>query len=390
MTFSQSFSTYFSSILTIVLTYLLTLFLYRSYCKYTTRRKKRNCKYATRRKKRKHRFVRGVRLTLSLLPVSLLAALRGIEVGADTLNVWSGYLECLKRPLAEQITIDVSEFFYDLFRWLVCRITNGNVQVFFFLLAFLTLLFVVFAINKWNIKYKCLALFIFLMLFGPNLMNQSRQMLSVAIMVYSFSCLYKGSYKQFVFWSIIAIFTHFSAIIAVTLYLFVYLACKKNRVNVAFLVFLIALAVSSKYLIAFLGRFVVFEKYTKYFENTESFGIGLGLLLLLIPTIIPTVLAKKEIRDSRIRNTIYLTAPIRIIGYYSYFLYRITYYFSGITMVALPVAVEQARGTKRAVLRISFIVLPLIYFLLFYCWKDVEVYMPYYAFWDNNLAQYLL
>ena len=373
MSFLESIYIYLPSIMVFLLACFLTLLLYRFYCVYSKKRENRSS------------FLKkGMLLFSSLLPVSLLAALRGIGVGADTRNLWNGYLECLTRPFVQQITMDFSEFLYDLFRWLVCRITNGNVQVFFFLMAFLTLLFVSFAINKWNTNYKPLALFIFLMLFGPNLMNQSRQLLSVAIMFFAFSCLYKSEYKRFILWSVAAVLIHLSAIVSAILYLTVFLLCKNNRSNFLFLFVLIITSLLSRYLVSLLGNLVVFEKYAKYFDSSESFNIGFGLLLVLTPTVIPTVLSRKEINDSRIRDTIYLTAPTRLIGYYSYFLYRITYFFSGIAMFAFPTALDRARGIRFVVLKVAFVFLPFLYFLLLYCWKDVQIYMPYYTFWQNG------
>ena len=113
---------------------------------------------------------------LVLLPVAVTVGIRGFYAGADTHGVWLEYVRCAALSFGELFSYDITALLYNMGSWIICKLTNANVQIFMTFLAILTLYFIIAGIEKWKLRYGGLALFIFYFCLGPNMMNQSRQM----------------------------------------------------------------------------------------------------------------------------------------------------------------------------------------------------------------------
>ncbi len=319
-----------------------------------------------------------------IAPISIMVGIRGQTVGADTFNMWNVYVSQSGMSLEQALAEDASAVLFQLFRWLVSRMTDANVQIYFSLIAFITMYFVILTIEKWKIKESAFAILVFLSCYGPLLFNQARQMIAVSIMLYAYWYAYNKKIKPYVFLSVIAGLIHMSAIPAAVL---TYAVQFNRKSNVRQLVYFILIAVSAfalEPIMSVVGRLFVGTKYyEKYFVGYEAVSLGLGLVLTMIPTVIPALFYRRRIdRERKISNTIMLVFPSRLAGYTSYFLYRMSYYFGCVNAIAFAKAVENSTGYKKFFARIIILGMCVVYFLLYYGWSDAYTYFPYYTFYQ--------
>lgn len=321
-----------------------------------------------------------------VLPVALMVGLRSYMTGADSDNMYKYYLATLDTSLFDWLRANFTSVLYDLVRWLCCRITGGNVQVFLFLLAFVTLYLVVAAIDNWKLKYRGTALAIYYCLFGLILFDQSRQMLAMAVLMYAFKYAYKRQPKKYIPLVITAGLIHITAFIAGAAVLFLTRRKHfKNRMteNLVYIGELVLICVLVPVGISLIG--VIFEgtKYEKYAIATGDGTIGLGFFLALLPTALPAVLLSLDMdKQNRMRDNILMVIPTRYAGYTSTFVSRMSYYFSGVCVFAFPYAIQKARGDRRRFYQLMILVCCVVYFILWYWWKNAYIYLPYMTFWE--------
>lgn len=381
MSLLESINTHFSSIVILWSGYLLSIgffYLYNYKYRFTYRGKQEGLA---------GRCVLFVNRTICILPVALTAAFRGMYTGADTYNYWQAYLRFRNNSFWDTVTFDLTGIFYNIVRWFLGRISNGNVQIFFFFFSFFTLYLLVTTIEKWNLKNGCLALFIFYSCFGPNLLNQMRQMFAVVILLYAYRYAYNKRFKEYFVLGIFAGLFHFSALLSAII-IWILQKDKKNKISeYLFYVGICVGMFGMQYLFTILNMFMNSTKYGSLYlmETVENdVSIGFGLLLAIMPNIMPVWLFQKRLdKENRFRNTILMTLPARLAGYYSYYVYRIMYYFSIQSIIALPIIVENASKNRKYIKALIYI-LCIGYFVCYYVWKGQEIYFPYITYWENG------
>ena len=381
MSLLESVSTHFDSIVFVWSGYLLSMLFFYLY------NYKFKITYAGRKDAIAVKLVSFFNRTICILPVVLPITVRSMYTGADTYNYWQSFIKFQNYSFFDAITFDLTAVLYNVFRWAVVKLTHANVQVFFFLFAFATMYLVVLTIEKWNLKYGCTALFVFYCCFGLNLMNQMRQMFAVAILLYAYQYAYNKQFKKYFIWAVFAGLFHFSALLSAVV-IWVLQKDKKNQFKEYLYYFVLCFSVfGMQYLFSFLNLLMNATKYgTMYLEESvvENTSVGLGLLLAIIPNVIPIIMFQKRLdKENRFRNTILLTLPARLAGYYSYYVYRIMYYFSIQSVVALPLILEKKSKNKKYIKAIIYF-LCVSYFILFYVWKGSEIYFPYITIWEAH------
>lgn len=318
---------------------------------------------------------------LVILPVAIMVGCRGISTGADTDNNWMDYLRMYDNSLSTAINKSTSDdILYRCLAWSVCRISNANVHVYFTVVALLTLYFVVLTIDKWKLRNSTTALFLFLFCYGPNLCNQMRELLAVSIMLYAYWCLYENKRKVFIFWSAVASLIHLSALVAAIIsYLIVVFSKKQKKGNIFYMV-LVLVTVFCQPISKLLGSlfFSGTKYYEKYFLEASGMSVGLGMLLTMIPIVIPAFVMHHHLdKEGKILKNISVTIPARLVGYDYYFVSRMHYYFSGMGIIGLPMALDNVPYKNRVFVRIFIIIMAIVYYLSFYFWKDASTYFPY-------------
>lgn len=316
-----------------------------------------------------------------ILPVVILVGWRSMTTGADTDNFWMEYLVLGKSPLWTVVLhAENGDLLYQLMAWVICKISNANVHIYFAIVAALTLYFVVLTIDKWNLRYSTMAWFLFLFCYGPNLGNQMREMLAVAIMLLGYWYLFQDKKKAFILWSAVATFIHLSALAAAIIAFLIITLNKRKRKGYKFYIILVLATVFCQPVAKVLGMllFSGTSYYDKYFLVDAQMSVGLGMLLTIIPLVIPAFVLHRHLdKEGRILKMISVTIPARYVGYNYYFVSRMHYYFSGMGIIGLAMALENVSKRNRIFVRWFIIFMVFVYYLTFYFWKDAYTYFPY-------------
>jgi len=204
-------------------------------------------------------------------------------------------------------------------------------------------------------------------------------MLAVAILLYAYQYAYNKNFKKYFVWATVAGLFHFSALLSAII-IWVLQKEKKNEFKEK--VFYIGLVIAILFMQHFLSILGVFLEETKYgdlyFESiSQTSSIGFGLILSILPNVFPIMFLQKRLdRENRFRNTILMVFPIRLVGYYSYFVHRVMYYFGIQSIIALPLAVEKVKNNKWLV-KLFIYMVNIMYFVLYYVVALGDVYFPY-------------
>lgn len=279
-----------------------------------------------------NKLAKFIMITIIVIFPALLIGLRAHDLGYDTTNYVTSFLNIQYNFSLYNVFYEIfgGEPLYHLFRYLTFIIFNGNPTVFLFLMAFLTLYIFILGLDKWIDKISIsLALFTYYALFGLQLLNQSRQLFALSILFYGFYYLANKKYWKYFLIVIIATSIHFSAIIGI---FFPLLNFKENNFySLKKRMFLLSLFILPvlMYPIFTIIKYIIPESYSSYLINISYDGIGLGLILTLIPVFLPIIiyypfLKKKEV--SLFVRIASLTFPFRLAGYYSYYIMRMHYY----------------------------------------------------------------
>src|SRR5690625_868215 len=156
-----------------------------------------------------------------------------------------------------------------------------------------------------------------------QLLNQSRQLLAVSIVLYSLYYILRKQYIKYFILIFLASLIHFTSIVALV---FPLLNIKKDYFyplkNLFFFVILIisfiAIGPIMKWIIDLLPI-----KYITYVEYIEFGGLGYGLVLNLAPIILPIIVFhkyNKQLSSIFLSRVALLAIPFRLGGYSSYYI----------------------------------------------------------------------
>lgn len=380
MSFGESIILYKESLLYISLTFLWCVFLFSIY------NKKRISGNFYRYNKFSLIKSAGWKL-FAILPIVTMAGIRGYNTGADTSGVWEEYLKCSDMTFSQVATYDLTAVLYYFYSWIIAKITNANPQIFMASLTMITMLIIMRAIDKWNLKYGGLSMYIFLACLGPNLLNQSRQILAVSVLFYGYYYAYNCDDRKY--WAIILVSSliHLASFPAGIAIWFI----NRNRSAVHhkvifWSIYLISIF-GTRYITTTLITLLSFQKFKRYIDTITNERIGLGLLLVCLPTVVLALLMNRYMhgKDRKMRDTILLTLPARLMGYTVYFAYRVYYYFSVQNVIAFPRQLEKMSRNNKLVYRLLIVLFCLVWFFVYYGWLQADTYFPYQTFTECGL-----
>jgi transmembrane protein EpsG len=316
---------------------------------------------------------------ISMLIPSLLIGLRSHIVGADTSDVINGYL---LRGSYFDFVISFDRLGYRIFEIFSYFLFGDTFQIFLILNAFITICVVMIAIN--NIKDEMnssIFLLGFYLLFGVQMMNQSRQILSLSFVFLAITLYMKKHNLRSLLFILLATSLHYSAIIALIMFIFGHNKFYRKIYNILYLALFFSAFVFLPVVLPYLG-FILPEYYQKYFEYIEYTGIGFGFFIILIPIAISTILF---VRSDDYRNSVKLNVIakfsimgilFRYLGYFSYFFYRISYY----PLIASLLLLSRYSKTSKRVRKLVIFVF-VIFYVLFYMYSYSENTFPYSISW---------
>ncbi|SDQ14068.1 EpsG family protein [Carnobacterium viridans] len=329
-------------------------------------------------------------MVLILLPVCLLASLRG-DVGTDTLTYigmygWLKHVEIF--PYALEYFSGNSDLFepgYVFLNW-VSLFIYDDPKTLFFLSTFVQMSFVWLGIQSME-KYlnPNLSLFIYYLFLFNTSLNLVRQSIAVAIVFYAFQYIVNHQFMKYLVFVLLASLFHVTALLFIVLYVFSFFAQDSKGILKAIFYFfifssplvvygIIQLATSSG-LISTLGL----EGYNFNFSN-----FGWGFLFYTLPVILPLGVFSQEM-NNKIPNGAYgflfnitlLQIPFRFITYFSTYAGRLEDYASIVQVILVSMLIHNSEEGNKQVLTVYFVLWYLLYHVITFALGNTNETYPY-------------
>lgn len=316
-------------------------------------------------------------LIIGMIPLWLLNVFRSYNVGIDTIPVANKYVSIVNN-------INISN--YNWFGYplqIVCKILGfvfgPNPFWFIFLIGSLFICFL-YIFLKNNIKYSFLYLAL-IIIFGFYLQsfNQSRQMLSLMIILYSSKYIEKENIFKYFLCILFASIFHSSALIFIPMYFM-----KNLKINHKILAF------------GFVGTFIVmifnpiipfilkFTKYSIYLTTQYNVSFAFSTFMNLIVRLIMFYFCmrfRNKINNNKINNfsynMIFICTLLQFLTIRYYFIARLTTYFYAFYVILIPQCFEKimeklsSKNKMLFVVIIAFILFS--YFIVYYMSKSGAV-----------------
>lgn len=307
-------------------------------------------------------------LILSMLPLVILVGFRSINVGTDT----NGYVNAFYRLMdGTMSSVDIAwlSFGYRFIAKVVGTIFGKNYIMLNLTIAILTLTFMYKSITN-NSKDEVMSLYIlFSTCLFYQLFNQSRQMLSIAIVLYSYKFIRNRNLKYFLISIILATLIHSSAIIFLPFYFLSNIELNKKSIFKYLFMFLFMFLAWN-----FMFKLISMTKYgqtyilTNYYQASNSsiinfiFRFCLIVFLFLFKKSADSDENNKYLYNIGIWCTVFSFITIRY-----YIFGRISTYFYAFYILIVPNILSTLKKNKnfyKGIMYIIFFMLHIVYFML--------------------------
>lgn len=222
-------------------------------------------------------------LFICSIQIIIIVGTRTVYTGRDTIT----YNLFFQRIISTNSIAEIFGRFEPLFSllcWCLGKLGAGfmwlNISM-----AFLTMFFFSKAIYKMSSNvYLSMILYVSCFMFY-QMMNQYRQILSCAIVLYAVSFLHDGKKKQFIGWVVIAALFHYSAIVALVLLPMDRFEIKKRTVEI-YLIILILIPVLQNVLITVASYtkygYYLSSHFDNHLQRSTIYNLGVRIVLLLV------------------------------------------------------------------------------------------------------------
>ena len=325
---------------------------------------------------------------LVVAPVSLMFGLRSYDVGYDTVEHYWSYFQYYKYASFSDLLQMGREPLYALLTY-ACYNIFHNYTVNLLVISFLTNGIFFYAVTRFRQRISIpLAWFVYLFYFALLTEDQSRNMLGISIVMVSLQYVVHKRPVAFVITVAIATLVHFSMACGVLLYLANLESKHGSRSHVSItvpLMIMILACVFIQLIYNLLGSVVTSfdSKYSRYFgeyatlETTSN--TGLGFLLVMIPNLFPVLIFRKQLSSNMDRLFLFaalLSCPLRMLGYESLFLSRLSYLPSAVMVLTYGSMYTRCLNSKhRSVFLYATVVL--FVFCYIYMYTNTHGVVPY-------------
>lgn len=320
---------------------------------------------------------------LAVLPWTLLCSNRAITVGYDTKNYFANYFAISRTASIDYQYLLDSPGYYVLNKILYPLDKNTPYPI-YFAMAFIALYVVILALDRICEKpyYITYGFLFFILMFGPRMMDQSRQFIAVAFTMLAYTYLAYDDRKRFIIYMIVGGIFHTSCLLFI-MFLFFY----KKQINRRYLV--IVLSATTLVLIVFVDRVlnIVYNHLPQAYayikmQGGENTGFGLGGLLDILPAIIFLIVYYYILWRYNISKNVscleacsYSVLVFRVAGYSSFFLMRMFYYGAAVSIVLHLISIHEMRRNK--VLLIFELLGMIGYCYVVYFYLNTSLTVPY-------------
>ncbi len=319
--------------------------------------------------------------------LSIIAALRSIDVGTDTQT----YIELYDSIVNdENMSVILMILDTDLFFYATCYLAQhiGGIQVVFFCYSFLTFYFLYKALVKYR-KFLpvWLGFILFLFFFYNASLNIMRQILAVSFILWSSTFLFEGKKKTFLILSIISIIFHMTAIIASGIIFVLYKISSTPTQNkkLSYSLFFIALIVaflSVNLVISYMVAINFGHSYA-YTSSAQKSQIGLTDMMISLFLIASSYVGMKR-KVIKVVNIdfFYLSSIVCLVmfltGIYNRFLMRMAYYNLVFACLYLPLIIKSPKIKKfKAPYMLVVLFMGFFYWLYLFVISGSNATIPY-------------
>lgn len=329
---------------------------------------------------------------MAILIPSIMAGMRGINVGTDTKyyisNVFSLVQNC--NSLLEAIKLIYLnlniEPLYTFINYSCFKIFGNNIHTLYFLLEFIMLFFIYMAcIDNKNDKNKfSLMYLVFLLLFFNKSLNNCRQSIAIAISLYSLKFVINKKFFKYILFCLMAMCFHVSAAITIVIYpLFNYLNGKnKNfKKNLILLVSIICLCFYQEILLFLINDLgILDQKYLFYVVGGSGNILMLEFVFMLLIGLFLVFNRKRlKIKNENYLMLYFIGFIIYCIGFFSNYAWRLGYFFYYTIIFLLPnIECKLVLNSKKISINVIIIILLFMYSYKYYDINLFDETVPYY------------
>jgi len=288
------------------------------------------------------KYLTGLFYFLILFAPVFLATIRW-GIGVD---FWS-YFELFKN-LQNTDALDVlsesREPLYTLLNYISYAIFPNCEWGIFLISSFIPLMLIVLTLDRFKTKLSLpMGIFIYFMVFYIESFNLVRQSIALAFILYAYWYILEHKPYKYIVFVVIAALFHNTAIICL---LFYFLAYRKELLSTQYFVYYSLLFLSIIFIdqLLMLIQFIpIIDFYADRYDisaSTEKFGFG--FLIETIPVVVPAIIFRKQLIKENPNylffiNLAFLSIPLRIAGYYLYWIMRLVYYVTEIQYIMIPI-----------------------------------------------------
>ncbi|MEK3683104.1 EpsG family protein [Paenibacillus sp. FSL R10-2736] len=325
-------------------------------------------------------------LSIVILGPAIIIGVRRYDVGADTLNNWTAYINLgvVNSIKISFLNTGIDKPLFFLIHYVIYLVFKGTPTVFFTIISFLTLFILALALDKWKDKLSIsFALFVYYSFFGMQLLNQSRQMLALSILFYALFFLSEKKVLKYILIVCIAGMIHFTAFVGILFMVFDFKRTKHYLGKTYLFYFILFGSTFFLESILKIASNIIPNKYSAYINLYSSSDIGLGLALNVLPILVPILFFKSYIDASNhqyLKRITFLTLPFRLAGYISYFIMRMYYYGAIPIVILFPMIIRNTQTKKsKFLIFVFFVILCFVYYIVNYMYVNSAYLFPYHS-----------
>lgn len=353
----------------------------------------------------KNSTIKNIIRILSLMPMAIIAGMRDLTIGTDIQNYGLFNFESALqfKNIFDYVKYikytNGVEYGYSVFNYLVSRFTN-SINVFFFLLNLLTILFIILGLNVLGDKVNFeLSIIIYYLLFWSGSLNVMRQSLAASIVFFAFS-LYMSNNKLFYFILLILLASsiHQTALLAILLPIILKITPFKLKIKNVAIWFLLGLILitffnpNNRFVITLMNSLPILNKYYNLFINggmqyiTGGQGMQLRYVLFrIIPSCVFIVLAllykgSKDKEEGRIINFLFLITLVSVffefVNMNSGVLSRLGMYFSVFQIIFISFLLKRKLSRRNIIVFFISLSVSILFFVVVIKSGSGELY-PY-------------
>ena len=315
-------------------------------------------------------------LWITVIQLTLLSGLRGLEVGTDTLSYYNIFTEISRIDDIGALFARKEEIGYVLLNRCI-SLLGGNITVLFTVCAFITAygLMCFLRDNAYNLRFSTYLLIVFMFFFTS--MNVIRQYVATAVGLNAVTCIKKKKYIKSLVLILIGALFHKLALFYLVIY-FAYWASVNKRVRNLYCIFMFVCLVWGKQILIKAAEFLGYGSYI------QSFSPDSGVMNIIIYTFIAFFIIliifqnKKVLSKCGFDLSIFVIVISLSIFAKVHFVWanRVAWLFSPIVLVLIPNAISCVSGSYRRLYSILIHSVMFCYFI--YClsfgWQGITPY----------------